>query len=186
MSIAGILLTMHATGNRTTWQDVKRLPPGHLLRWRKGEGVSLSDVNSLKAHDSYFGGSPSHCQNLIQNSFNEAVQRLDKLGETSVLLSGGLDSRLVAGCLRWHARYKVPVVTLGESTDYEMQCARRVAASLGWPMHPVPVKLDAYPVWAPIQARLEGMQSSFVEFMWWQAAGTVNKLKPRIMGCCRF
>jgi asparagine synthase (glutamine-hydrolysing) len=181
MGIAGILLTMHATGNRTTWQDVKRLPPGHLLRWRKGEGIRLSDVNSLKAHDSYFGWPPSRCQNLIQNSFNEAVQRLDKLGETSVLLSGGLDSRLVAGCLRWHARYKVPVITLGEPADYEMQCARRVSASLGWSMHPVPVNLDAYPTWAPIQARLEGMQSSFVEFMWWQATGTVNKLKPRIM-----
>lgn len=181
MGIAGILLTMQATGNRTTWQDVKRLPPGHLLRWRKGEGVRLSDVNSLKAHDSYFGWPPSRCQNLIQNSFNEAVQRLDKLGETSVLLSGGLDSRLVAGCLRWHARYKVPVVTLGESADYEMQCARRVAASLGWPFHPVPVKLDAYPDWAPIQARLEGMQTSFGEFMWWQATDTAHKLKPRIM-----
>lgn len=85
MGIAGILLTTHATGNRTTWQDVKRLPPGHLLRWRKGEGVRLSDVNSLKVHDSYFGWPQSRCQNLIQNSFNEAVQRLDKLGETSVL-----------------------------------------------------------------------------------------------------
>jgi asparagine synthase (glutamine-hydrolysing) len=181
MGIAGILLTMHGTGNRTTWQDVRRLPPGHLLRWRKGEGITLSDVNTLKAHDSHFGWSPSHCQNLIQNTFNEAVKRLAKLGETSVLLSGGLDSRLVAGTLRWHARYKVPVVTLGESNDYEMRCARRVASSLGWPMHPVPVDLDAYPRWAPIQARLEGMQSSFVEFMWWQAAGPANKLKPRIM-----
>jgi len=181
MGIAGILMTMHATGNRTTWQDVKRLPPGHLLRWRKGEGITLSDVNSLKAHDSYFGWPQSRCQNLIQNSFNEAVQRLDKLGETSVLLSGGLDSRLVAGCLRWHARYKVPVVTLGESTDYEMQCARGVAASLGWPMHPVPVDLGDYPSWAPIQARLEGMQTSFGEFMWWQATERAQALKPRIM-----
>jgi len=102
MGVAGILLTMHATGNRTTWQDVRRLPPGHLLRWRKGEGITLSDVNSLKAHDSHFGWPPSRCQDLIQNSFNEAVQRLDKLGETAVLLSGGLDSRLglaaCAGC----------------------------------------------------------------------------------------
>ncbi len=181
MGIAGILLTTHATGNRTTWLDVKRLPAGHLLRWRSGEGVKLTDVNSLKAHDSYFGCSPSHCQGLIQDSFNEAVKRIDKLGETTVLLSGGLDSRLIAGCLRWHARYKVPTVTLGDSTDYEMQCARRVATSLGWTMHPIPVNLDAYPIWAPIQVNLEGMHSSFVEFMWWQAADTLHKLNPRIM-----
>lgn len=181
MGIAGILLTMHGTGNRTTWQGVSRLPPGHLLRWRKGDGISLIDANSLKAHDSYFGWPQSRCQSLIQNSFNDAVQRLDKLGETSLLLSGGLDSRLVAGSLRWHARYKVPVVTLGEPADYEMQCARRVASELGWTMHPVPVDLDAYPEWAPIQARLDGMQFSFVEFMWWQANGTLNGLKPRIM-----
>lgn len=181
MGIAGILMTQHATGNRTTWEDVRRLPPGHLLRWRAGEGVRLTEVNALKVHDSYFGWPQSHCQNLIQNSFNEAVQRLNKLGETSVMLSGGLDSRLVAGCLRWHARYKVPVITLGESTDYEMQCARGVARSLGWPMHPVSVNLDAYPSWAPIQARLEGMQSTFGEFMFWQAIDTAHALKPRIM-----
>lgn len=181
MGIAGILLTTHATGNRTTWQDVKRLPPENLLRWCKGEGVRLSDVNSLKAHDSCFGWPPSRWQSLIQNSFNEAVQRLNKLGETSVLLSGGLDSRLVAGCLRWHARYKVPVVTLGEPADYEMQCARRVASELGWAMYPVSVDLNAYPEWAPIQVRLDGMQFSFVEFMWWQANGSLDKLKGRIM-----
>lgn len=181
MGIAGILMTQHATGNRTTWQDVHRLPPGHLLRWRAGEGVRLMEVNPLQAHDSYFGWPQSRCQSLIQNSFNEAVQRLNKLGETSVMLSGGLDSRLVAGCLRWHARYRVPVITLGESTDYEMQCARGVAKSLGWPMHSVPVNLGAYPSWAPIQARLEGMQSTFGEFMFWQAIDTARKLKPRIM-----
>lgn len=181
MGIAGILLTMHATGNRTTWRDVSRLPPGHLLRWRKEEGVRLIDVNSVKAHDSHFGWPQSRCQSLIQNSFNESVKRLNSLGETSVLLSGGLDSRLVAGCLRWHARYKVPVVTLGEPADYEMQCARRVASELGWATHPVAVDLEAYPQWAPIQARLDGMQFSFVEFMWWQTSGTLKKLKTRIM-----
>lgn len=181
MGVAGILLTMHATGNRTIWQDVKRLPPGHLLRWRAHEGVRITDVNSLKVHDRYFGWPLKSCQNLIQNSFNESVIRHAELGETSVLLSGGLDSRLVAGCLRWHARYKVPVVTLGESADYEMQCARQVAKRLGWPMHPVPVNLDDYPTWATVQARLEGNQTSFNEFMWWQALDTAHCLKPRIM-----
>jgi asparagine synthase (glutamine-hydrolysing) len=181
MGVAGILMTMYAIGDRTIWQGVRRLPPGHLLRWRAGEGVSLKDVNSLKAHDTYFEYPPSLCQNLIQNAFNKAVQRRAKLGETSILLSGGLDSRLVAGSLRWHATHKVPALTLGEPGDYEMQCARGVAKRLGWPMHPVRVDLDAYPVWAPVQARLEGSQSSFVEFMWWQALDTAHKLKPRIM-----
>jgi len=181
MGIAGVLLTMHATGNRTLYEDVRRLPPGHLLRWRANEGVRLTNVNSLKVHDRYFGWPLTRCQNLIQNSFNESVTRLAKLGETSVLLSGGLDSRLVAGCLRWHLPYKAPIITLGEPADYEMQCARRVAKSLGWPQHPVPVDLNAYRKWAPVQAKLEGMQTSFVEFMWWQALETIHDLKPRIM-----
>ncbi|MDP1863191.1 MAG: asparagine synthase-related protein [Thiobacillus sp.] len=181
MGIAGTLLTMSATGNRTTWQDVRRLPPGHLLRWRAQEGVRITDVNSLKVHDRYFGWPLDRCQNLIQNTFNESVNRLAKLGDTSLLLSGGLDSRLVAGCLRWHLHYKAPIVTLGESADYEMQCARRVAKSLGWPLYPVAVDQDAYRDWAPVQARLEGMQTSFVEFMWWQALEKTHALKPRIM-----
>lgn len=181
LGIAGILLTMYAIGDRTIWQGVRRLPPGHLLRWRAGEGVSLKDINSLKAHDTYFGYPPSLCQNVIQNAFNKAVQRRANLGETSILLSGGLDSRLVAGSLRWHATHKVPALTLGEPGDYEMQCARGVANRLGWQMHPVRVDLDAYPTWAPVQARLEGSDTSFVEFMWWQALDTAHQLKPRIM-----
>lgn len=181
MGIAGVLMTMYASGNRTVYADVRRLPPGHVLRWRANEGVRLTDVNSLKVHDRYFGWPLTRCQNLIQNSFNESVIRLAKLSETSVLLSGGLDSRLVAGCLRWHLPYKAPVITLGEPADHEMQCARRVAKSLGWPQHPVPVDLNAYPKWAPVQSRLEGMQTSFVEFMWWQALEKLHDLKPRIM-----
>jgi len=70
---------------------------------------------------------------------------------------------------------------LGEPADYEMQCARQVAKSLGWPQHPVPVDLNGYRTWAPIQSRLEGMQTSFVEFMWWQALEELHGLKPRIM-----
>lgn len=181
MGLAGVLLTMHATGNRTVHEDVRRLPPGHLLRWRAGEGVRLTDVNSLKAHDRYFGWPLAHCQNRIQNSLNESVKRLAELGETSVLLSGGLDSRLVAGCLRWHLPHKAPVITLGEPADYEMQCARGVAKTLGWPLNPVPVNLNDYRKWAPIQAKLEGMGTSFVEFMWWQALETIYGGKSRIM-----
>lgn len=181
MGIAASLLTMHATGNRTVWQDVKRLPPGHLLRWQEGKGVQLTSINPLKADDKYFGWSLERCQELIQNSFNESVLRFSRLGETSMLLSGGLDSRLVAGCLRWHARYKAPVVTLGNAADYEMQCARRVARSLGWPMSAIRVNLEDYPSWAEVQARLEGSQTSFVEFMWWQALEALRSLKPRIM-----
>lgn len=181
MGVAGILLTMHPSGNRTVWEGVHRLPPGHLLRWRAGEGVRLVDVNSLQAHDGHFQCPPSRCQALMQNALNEAVLRRSRLGETAILLSGGLDSRLVAGCLRWHATYKVPALTLGEPSDYEMQCARSVARRLGWRMHPVAVNLETYPTWATTQAKLEGSQTSFVEFMWWQALGVAHSLKPRIM-----
>lgn len=181
MGVAGILLTMHATGNRTVHEGVRRLPPGHLLRWKASEGVRLTNAHPLNIHDRYFGWPLTRCQSLIQNTFNHSVKQLAKLGETSVLLSGGLDSRLAAGCLRWHIPYKAPVITLGEPGDFEMQCARRVAKSLGWHQHPVSVNLGNYPFWALIQSRLEGMETSFVEFMWWQATEKLHGLKPRIM-----
>jgi asparagine synthase (glutamine-hydrolysing) len=181
MGVAATLLTMHCTANRTIWQNVKRLPAGHLLKWQLNIGIQLADINSLKANDQYFGWPLARCQRLIQDNLWNAVYQQSKLGDTAILLSGGLDSRIIAGILSKLVNYKVPAITLGEHTDYEMWCAKSVSRALRLKTIPVAIKLEDYPKLALIQIYLEGMQTSFVEFIWWQVLQTLYNCKPRIM-----
>jgi asparagine synthase (glutamine-hydrolysing) len=63
----------------------------------------------------------------------EACQRhLAPSRSTALLLSGGLDSRLLAGALR-EAGLPFEAITFGAPTDTEQRFARRVAAQLGVP-----------------------------------------------------
>lgn len=181
-AVAGVLLTKHPTGNRTVWQAVRRLPPGHVLTWNPmRREVALRAVDPLKVHDAYFDQPRATQQRAVFHAFNDAVRRRTRLGPTCALLSGGLDSRLVAGALRWHSQEKVPALTLGERGDYELRCAQAVARSLGWPLHTVAVDLMRYPEWATWQQALEGAGATFTDFMWWPAAQAAHRRATRIM-----
>lgn len=181
-AVAGVLLTKHPTGNRTVWQAVRRVPAGHVLTWNPmHRDVALRAVDPLKVHDGYFDQLRSTQQRAAFHAFNDAVRRRAKLGSTCALLSGGLDSRLVAGTLRWHAQDRVSTLTLGERGDYELPCARAVARSLGWPLQTIPVDLERYPEWAAWQQTLEGAGATFTDFMWWPAAQAARQHGTRIM-----
>lgn len=181
-AVAGVLLTKHPTGNRTIWQAVRRVPPGHVLTWNPTRReVAVLPVNPLKVHDAYFDQPRATQQRAAFHAINDAVRRRAKLGPTCTLLSGGLDSRLVAGALRWHAQDGVSTLTLGERGDYELRCAKAVARSLGWPLHTIPVDLMRYPEWAVWQQTLEGAGATFTDFMWWPAAQAAHRHGTRII-----
>ncbi|WP_119293264.1 asparagine synthetase B family protein [Azohydromonas sediminis] len=181
-AVAGVLLTQHPTGNRTIWRKVRRVPPGHLLTWNPiRREVTMRAVNPLTVDDTFFDQPLSTQQRAAFHALNDAVRRRAKLGRTSVLLSGGLDSRLVAGVLRWHSRDKVPTLTLGEPGDYELHCAKAVAKSLRWWLRTIPVDLARYPEWAGWQQALDGAGATFTDFMWWPAAEVACQYGSRIM-----
>ncbi|MFM7320321.1 MAG: asparagine synthase-related protein, partial [Armatimonadota bacterium] len=59
-------------------------------------------------------------------------------GEDALMLSGGIDSRLVAGVLARLGR-SPEAITLGDPEDQEMRVAATVARRLGWRHTPLPV-----------------------------------------------
>ena len=111
--LVGNLLTMHMVGGHTLWVGVRRLTPGHALRWRQGEAAREIPVRVLTPGDKYFGESPAQHVDRSDEALDRAVRLDASNGGTALLLSGGLDSRLLAAYLRRAIDGPVDGITCG-------------------------------------------------------------------------
>jgi asparagine synthase (glutamine-hydrolysing) len=86
-----------------------------------------------------------------------AAERHVPAGRRQVLLlSGGRDSRLLAGSLK-RSRREFGTITLGQEGDLEARCARAVADALGVSNRVVDVPLERYAELAELHVRAEGL-----------------------------
>jgi asparagine synthase (glutamine-hydrolysing) len=180
--LVGILLTMHLIDGQTLWRNVRRLAPGHLLTWRPGalpqEKLQYRIPFSTRYHDL-----PLEAQvRLIDNALDEAVTRHAPASQShSLLLSGGLDSRMLGGFLKRQGRSNTVAVTFGLPSDVDFRCASRVARTLGFSHHPVNVAGDCYPHYAECQARWEHLANGFNTIMNWGTPRALGAVKPRVV-----
>lgn len=117
--LAGILLTNGLLNQQSLFRHIYRMRPGHRLSAAPGKEVIEQLEHELTREDS-----------LQQLSFDEACQRVchelqraidrhrPQSGQSVHLLSGGLDSRLMAGYLR-RANATDSAVCFGLPHDYE-------------------------------------------------------------------
>lgn len=130
--LVGILLTNSLVDGRTLWQDVRRLGAGQVLRWRPGtrprEVPAYTVPVSLGEFDLPLSGHARLLANALDESLAQHVPHGSRVG---LLLSGGLDSRILAGLL--HRRgVSAAALTYGQRGDLEMDCAAGVARALGF------------------------------------------------------
>lgn len=132
-ALAGILLVQGPLDDRPLLSGVRRLARGHRLRWRRGGGLSTPLVHRMEGTPPPAAESPAAVRERIDGELLRALRRhRPPSAPTALMLSGGLDSRLVAGCL---ADLGIPTrgVILGQPRDYEVIAARAVAERLGLP-----------------------------------------------------
>jgi len=135
--LAGILLTMHAVGGRSLVEGVHRLPPGSGLRWRPGSTPSefrASETTGIEPPPA----TTRERRAWVLDAFSHAVASSAGNGDDALMLSGGIDSRLVAGVLARLGR-NPEAITLGDPDDQEMRVAATVADRLGWRHTRLPV-----------------------------------------------
>lgn len=132
--LAGILFAHGLLHNQPLAAGVRRVPAGHRLRQLPGRGCEEVEVFRVTTE------APAPTE-----TFDESVERIDAewmaaVGrhrppgdDTVLMLSGGLDSRLVAGSL---ADRGIPTkaVTFGRRRDFEVRAAMRVADQLAMPI----------------------------------------------------
>src|SRR5262249_55612968 len=122
----------------------------------------------------YFDANLSAHVDLLEEALDQAMARHVPVGrEYGLLLSGGQDSRLLAGYLS-EKGLRATAFTFGLPTDTEWVCARRVARTLGFPFHHGEVPDDDYLGHAERQAKWEHGLNGFNTISDW---GTAAQLR---------
>ena len=178
--LTGILLIGGLLGNQALLHGVKRLAVGHQLRWTTAAGTHEVETYRLRPHDRYRGQSLAEVRELVDDELRRAIQRHRPPGTaTTLLLSGGLDSRLMAGYLR-EAGATDSAVCLGQPTDMEVQAATRVTAALEMCLHREPCEPTPaqFLEWAYRVARWEHLSGGFAGLELAAASAVTGPVAP--------
>lgn len=159
--LVGVLFANFLVGGQTLLKNVRRLSPGHALQWQTGAEAREIKSAFIVPSDRYFGNSFQKNLGLVDSLFQSIVEKNKNLSRPSMLLSGGLDSRLLAGYLdRTHGR-QVRAVTQGNANDLEMRCARAVAKRLGWRHEIQPADPATFEEYADLKIEQEHLANGF-------------------------
>ena len=138
LGLCGILLGHGTLDDRPLLAGMRRLRTGHRLEWSLGDGRAAGprevEAWRLVPEPAPAGESSAESARRLDRELVTAIRRHRPPGDdTAMLLSGGMDSRLVAGVL---ADEGIPTraIVLGEPGDFEVQAGTAVAERLGMPV----------------------------------------------------
>lgn len=184
--LVGILLTNGLVNGQALWQEIKRLDAGHSLLVSPNtppKEIKQYEISSSSQHEPYKNLSYSEHLEILENIIDKTLNRhiIDEQKHT-LLLSGGLDSRMLAGFLHRQGK-KIVTLTLGKPNDIEMQCALPIARTLGLEHHTARNQLDRYPDSANLLTQWEHLSSGFNGVvMGWSILSQLSQLAPRMIG----
>ncbi len=182
--LVGILLTNGLVEGQTLLKGVQRLASGHLLVWRPGSSPREVRQYQIPVSTRYFDFPFRAHVEILDHALKEAIERHVPSGKQyGLLLSGGLDSRLLGGYLR-EKGIEAVALTLGLPTDIEMQCAIPVARTLGFKHRAAEVASDLYPQCASLSARWEQLAAGFSGAMWWGLYPYLRDLPSDVVSGC--
>ena len=142
LGLAGILMTNGMVDNRPLLAGTRRLALGHRLRSRPGETAREVEVFRVAERLGASRETAIEMRERIWSELTRAIHRHRPLEDDALLmLSGGLDSRLVAGCLA-DAGVPTRAVSLGRPNDHEVRAAGVVAHRLHMPFELVTAEPD--------------------------------------------
>lgn len=131
VGLTSILLSGTPIGGLTCFHDVHRVRPRHAVRVPVGTGPVEVEQFAFDFVSEPLGVPFDELALEFDDRMRTAIARhLRPDQRVALLLSGGLDSRLMAGAARAAGR-GFDAVTLGETTDLEHRFATRVASTLG-------------------------------------------------------
>lgn len=165
-AVASILMVHHITNGQSLYDGVRLCRPGHTIVW-SADTAQAREVqgNAIKATTAGFKLSFEETRSEVDATVDSFHAELAGLPRLSIMLSGGQDSRMVAGYLNRHVpKEKVTAVSLGTRQDDELTYALKVSRSLGWRHLHRDVDTETYCALARNQLELESLQGPFVNF----------------------
>ena len=134
---------LYAPGDRAMFKGVRKLPPGHLLRWRDGR----AEVRRYWriAEQETFDGTVEEAATALRGILADAV-RSHMMSDVPLgaFLSGGVDSSVVVGLMAEASPRPVQTFSIGfdEPQFDELEHARAVADRFGTEHHEFVVRPD--------------------------------------------
>jgi asparagine synthase (glutamine-hydrolysing) len=138
---------LYTPPDATIFDGIRKLPPGHFLRWR--DGVSrVTRYWNLPEGDT-FAGTLEEAADTLSAVLADAV-RSHMVSDVPIgaLLSGGIDSSLVVGLMSRASTRPIKTFSIGfdEPAFDELDGARRIADHFGADHHEMVVRPDALAV----------------------------------------
>jgi asparagine synthase (glutamine-hydrolysing) len=138
------LAFLYAPPDRSMFKGVRKLPPGHLLRWNRGR-AEIRRFWQIDATER-FDGSPGEAAARLRTVLADAV-RSHMVSDVPLgaFLSGGVDSSIVVGLMAESSDRPVRTFSIGfdEREFDELDHARAVARHFRTDHHEVVVRPDA-------------------------------------------
>ena len=179
--LVGILLVKGIFDGQTLFSGVKRLAPGHLLICRPGKRAEEILQFEPKTSTKYFNLRLSEQAEILDQAIDEAVFRHVPKGEKyGLMLSGGLDSRVLGGYLK-QKNHNIFALTEGLPTDNEMRCAIPVANALGFKHVQFDVGYRGYSRFADLATTWQHLCEGFTSIMYWGYYPYLRKTAARVV-----
>lgn len=138
---------------------VRRLRRGRVLEWRVNESPREVTQYDLPVAQQHAHLSFDDQIDLLFHATDDTLRRHNPdAARHGLLLSGGRDSRLLAGCLAAQGA-DIDAFTIGLPTDFEIECSRLVARELGFAHHTARPRDEGFPSYAKRAARVEHLSA---------------------------
>lgn len=164
--LAGILLQSYIANGQTLWEGIRRPEPGRAVQWQAGTPARAVSANPLEPSETHFDLEYGPACTLLEGTLHDAVVRSTRRSPEGLMLSGGMDSRLIAGHLHALRPGATTAVVFGDSGDNEVRCARRVATALGMPFVRLPARFERYRAVGQALVAEEHMSNTFHDPAW--------------------
>ena len=134
---------LYAPRDRSLFASVRKLPPGHFLRWQDGK-TTIVKYWEIGARES-FAGSDEEAAHALRQVLADAVQsHMVSDVPLGAFLSGGVDSSIVVGLMAEASSRPVKTFSIGfdEPQFDELEHARRVSDHFATDHHEFVVRPD--------------------------------------------
>ena len=160
--LAALLMTDVLPTGATLLKKVRRALGAHAVVWRRGAEAAERRGHAIRAGDAHFGKPFRRQVDLVRSILEAAVQReRRRTSAPAMLLTGGLDSRLLCGFLERSFGRGVNALTQGWRDDLEMRCSRLLARRLGWRHRAYEPDFSCFESYALLKLRNEHLANGF-------------------------
>ncbi len=180
--VVGGLLLSHNLFGRTIWQNVRRLEARQVLLLGEGGQVAFHECArpAPPVDAPRFEEHMQACHATLQEIAKPYVRR----GVKNTLMSGGLDSRLIAGYIGGGVVGARPRgFLIGDVTDNDVRCGAKVLEAISFAQERIGVDSACYPEWARQEAYWNGAESGlYCAHFWSLVKGLASSQTPLFTG----